>query len=413
MMLTAALVLVVPTAGAGAQDWPMWRGPDFDGIRHETDWSADWPTTGPPVLWEKELGPGASTFIVVDGRLYTASNQNDEDIIWCLDPQTGEKIWDFRYRCPLSPRSFEGGPAATPCVDEGYLYSISHEGDLLCLDAATGEEIWRQHFIQDYNGRRPRWGYAASPIVVGDKLIIEPGGPDYAVVALDKRTGKVIWHNGDDKPSYATPIVFTHDNQQYIANFNAFGLVIHRLDNGAEVARYQWKTAHDINSATPIYHDGLIYISSGYNHGCALLRFDGQSLAEIYTNKNMAAHMNPGVLHEGHVYGVHGNAGPRATLVCMELRTGEVKWEHRGLGCGSLMLAGERLVVLSERGELVVAPATPDAFNALAEAQVLADRCWVVPLLYNGRIYCKDNSGRTICLDVRDKAIAANSATNR
>jgi outer membrane protein assembly factor BamB len=399
----ALATLVATSIPLFAADWPRYRGPNLDGVSAETAWSSDWPKAGPPQLWRASLGTGASSVAINAGRLYTMGNINDTDIVYCLDAATGREIWRHSYRCPLEKRQFEGGPAATPTVDGERVYTLSHDGDLFCLNAATGQVIWRKQIQHDFGGSRPRWGYAGSPLIEGDMVIVDAGGAGSSTLALNKLDGRLVWKSGNDDAGYASPIAYTAGGDtRVVVLFKARALVGKNAASGAELWRHPWQTAYDVNAPTPIVAGNLIFITSGYNTGCAVIELRDGRPVERWRNRAIASQFNSAVLRDGHVYGIDGNT-PRGDLVCVELATGEEKWRQGGFGCGSLKLAGQRLIVLGERGELFAARADSTGYNELARAQVLGGRCWVVPVLSGGRLYCKNNQGELVCLDVSDK----------
>jgi outer membrane protein assembly factor BamB len=385
-----------PLLVAHAADWPQWRGPNRDGISAETNWDAKWPAAGPKVLWKLSVGIGASSMSISQGRLYTVGNINDNDIVYCLDAETGKEIWRHSYRCTLDPRQFEGGPAATPTVDGNRVYTLSHEGDLFCLDAASGKLVWSKDLRKDFAGRRPQWGYAGSPLVVDNLLIVDAGGRGCSTIALDKTTGKLIWQDGGDQASYAAPVRFEHGGKKCLALFNAYGLVIREVTTGSEISRHRWKTSYDVNAATPIIAGDRIFIASGYSKGGALLQLASDEFRVLWQTKNMRSQLPSPVLWKGNLYGFDEHM-----LTCLDFDTGEVRWQQPGLGQGTLIVAGGKLIVLSESGELVIANALPAAFNEIARARLLHGRCWVAPALANGRLYVKDNRGELVCVDVR------------
>ncbi len=382
---------------ASANDWPQWRGPDRDGISAEAGWLTQWPEGGPKQLWKHNVGISCSSVAVVGDHVFTMGNQNESDTVWCYDAKSGAPVWKHTYACPLDPHQFEGGSGATPTVDGNFVFTCSRAGHLFCLNAADGKPVWSKNLIKDLGGKVPTWGYAGSPVVIGKLVIIDVGAIDGTTMALDKKTGAVVWKSGTDGASYATSMPFKHDGTDCLVTFNAFGLVI-RSAAGKELARHPWKTSYDINAAVPIISGDKIFISSGYNHGCALLQFTGAELKPVWENKKMRNHFNSSVLWKGSLYGFD-----ESTLTCLDFATGDVKWIQPGLGKGSLMIADGRMVIQGEQGDLVIADASPAAFKELARAKVLDKRCWVVPVLANGRIYCKNNLGDLVCLDVSGK----------
>jgi outer membrane protein assembly factor BamB len=380
----------------GPFDWPQYRGPARDGTSPETGWIARW-SSGPNVLWQAELGTGASSVAVSRGRLYAMGNVDGDDIVYCRAAETGREIWRFTYVCSLSKRQFEGGPAATPTVDGDRVYTFSHEGQLFCLDALEGTCIWSLHAIHDLGGSRPFWGYACSPLVAEDKVIVSIGGRGSSSAALDKNTGKVLWKSGDDKAGYSSPVLFDFLGVPAIAFFKGEAIVAQALASGKELWRYPWETSYDVNAAMPAVRGSKIFVCSGYDRGAAVLDFSTGAPKVVWQHDKMRNHFNSCLFHEGHMYGIDDGG----ELKCLEFDTGAVKWEKGRFGKGSLILGGDKLIVLSEGGELVIAAAKPQAYEELGRASVLPKRCWVSPALASGLLYVKNNGGKIVCLDLR------------
>jgi len=393
-----SLLLALAAGQTLAADWPQWRGPARDGISAETGWISTWPAEGPKVLWKISVGEGCSSFAVVGDRVFTMGNDKDSGLVYCLDAKSGATVWKYSYPSTLDPKMFEGGQCSTPTVEGDSVFVLGRQGQLLCLNKATGAVVWSQDLVKAFEAKPGTWGYAGSPLVLGNNVVIEVGGKGASAVAFDKTTGKVVWQAGDDSQSYASPYAFMQAGKQWVAFFNAFGLVVREAADGKEVMRYPWKTSYDINPTTPIVADGKILITSGYGHGAALLPLDSADPKPIWENKNMRNKMNGCVLWKGNLYGFD-----ETTLTCMEFATGTVKWKQAGLGFGSLMVADGKLIVLSEDGTLIVAEASPDAYKELAKAPAVAKRTWVSPVLANGVIYCRNNKGEVVAFDVSTK----------
>lgn len=410
---TAAIAIVATffclwsvTYFAEAVDWYQWRGPDSNGVSSESGWSSAWPADGPEKLWEFKVGTGYSSVSVSDGRLYTMGNTNETDTIYCLDANTGEVVWKHSYHCVAAGGGDSwNGTASTPTVDGDRVYTLSREGHFFCLDAGTGDVIWAKHIVKDFGANYPQWQFASSPAIVGNMAIVDAG----MTLAVDKDTGELIWKTRDygdawediKSPGggYSTVYAFSLDGSQRLAVFNASGLVILNPENGEELMLHPWKTKYNINPATPIVSGDKVFISSGYNSGGALIQVSGDKPAVIWQNKNMRNHINSSVLWEGYLYGFD-----ESKLKCLDWETGEEKWAQKGMGKGSLMVADGKLIVLSDKGKLVIAEASPDAFKELASAKVLDGLCWSVPVLSNGKIYCRNyDDGRLVCLDVSGK----------
>ena len=386
--------LVVATAVL-ATDWPQWRGPNRDGISTEKNWSSQWPATGPQQLWKTNVGLGCSAITVSQGRAYTLGNAAETDSVVCFDAATGAVRWKHSYPCPLAPKYWDGGTLATPTVDGDRVYTLSKIGDLFCLQADTGKVLWQKQLVTDLGGKMPTWGFAGSPFVLDRWVLLDVGAPEGAFMALDKLTGTVVWKNGNDPVGYSTPTLFTFQGKPCLAVFNGFGLVVHELNGGREIARFAWKTTYEVNAAVPIVVDDKIFISSGYGTGCALLQLKPGSLTALWQNKAMRNHFASCVLWQDHLYGFD-----ESTLTCLEFATGTVKWKEPSLGKGALLLADGKLIIQSEKGDLVIAAAEPAAYKEIARAKVLSGKCWVVPVLANGRLYMRNNAGDLVCLDV-------------
>lgn len=391
-------ICVFVVVSVQAADWPQWRGPNRDGISSETGWTTKWPADGPQKPWKLNVGPGCSSVAASGGRVFAMGNQNDTDTVYCLDAKTGAIVWKHSYSCRLDPNMFEGGPASTPVVDGKAVYTLSREGQLFCLSADKGTPMWSVELQKDFSVKAPTWGYAGSPLVYKDLLVVDVGASEASTVAFAKNTGKVVWKSGNEKASYSSPVPLDFKGKPALAVFNAFGLVVKDPANGADLARYPWKTSYDVNAATPIVCSNTVFIASGYSKGGALLKLDTAEPTVVWESKSMKNKMNSSVLWKGHVYGFD-----EGTLTCLDFTTGTSKWAQGGLGEGSLMIADGKLIVLSDSGDLVIADAVSEGFKEIARAKVLGERCWVVPVLANGHIYCKNNKGDLVCVDVTGK----------
>jgi outer membrane protein assembly factor BamB len=395
-LFSAAAVLALAAFGSFAArgaDWPCWRGPDRNGISAEKGWQAQWPAEGPKQLWKASVGTGFSSFSVSGGRVYTMGNRADTDRVFCLEANTGKAVWEYSYPSALDPKNFEGGPCATPTVADGRVYTFSRKGDLFCLDGAKGTVVWLKHLNRELGLEIPTWGCASSALVEGGLVVVNMGS---AGVALDGKTGKMVWVSAKSAGAYATPVPLKIGGEQCLAIFSRESLIAVRAADGREVWSYPWKTMYDVNAADPIIDGDKIFISSGYNHGGTLLKMSGPAPAKVWENKNLRNHFNSCVLWQGYLYGPDDSG-----LRCVAFETGDLKWSYPAFGKGSLMVADGKLVALSEKGELIIAAATPAAFTPLARAQVLQGKCWTTPVLANGLIYCRNAVGDVVCLDVR------------
>jgi outer membrane protein assembly factor BamB len=394
----ASLTALVLSLTALADDWPRWRGPNVNGISAESRWLDTWPPDGPTIAWRATVGTGFSCVAVSQGRLYTLGNADDKDTVYCLDAATGRPFWKHAYEAARDPNLFEGGPTATPTVDGQRVYTLSRRGDLFCFDAESGKVVWSKNVEQETDQRIPGWGLAGSPLVHGDRLLLNLGD---AGVALDKTTGKVLWNSAVKDPGYSSPVPFRRGGEWFAVFSCEDAYVAVNIQTGKELWRMRWPTRNGINAADPIVSGEQVLISSGYNRGSALLTMAEGKPAVVWQNKNLRSQLNPSVLLDGFLYGVDGDTTGPARLRCVEWKTGDARWSDETIGFGSLTAAAGKLIVLSDRGELIIAPASSEKFQPSARAKVLEGKCWTAPVLANGRIYCRNADGELVCVDVR------------
>lgn len=380
-------------------DWPAFRGPNRNGITTESDWTASWPAEGPRRLWTAEVGLGYSAVSVDDGRAYTLGNRDGQETVYCFDAATGREYWKHTYPAVLIDNLHLGGPGASPTIDGERVYVVGKEGHLHCYDAGSGRVVWKVHFVKDLGAAMPEWGFCSSPLVQGGLLIIDVAGP----IALSKETGKLVWRSERQRPGYGSPIVVPGSKDEtLVADLTNDALLLVRAVDGVTVASYPWSSDYVTTATTPVVGGRTLFISSGYGAGCALLELGDGGLTPLFRNKELSSHMCTPVLWQGHYYGIDGNShNARACkLVCLDAKTGRRTWEQRGFGCGSLMLADGKLLVLSDEGYLSIARATPTAYEEIARTRVFDAHTWTMPVLARGRIYCRSESGTVVCLDV-------------
>ncbi len=391
------LFLAVFFSCAHAADWPQYLGPNRDATSAETGWNLDWDAKEPRILWKAEVGKGCSSFAVADGKAYVTGNARGRDTLSCFDAETGRKIWFHAIPEKLAPKYYNGGPSATPTVDSGRVYTVTKSGRLRCLDVNTGKVVWQRSYEADFGGRRQTWGWAAAPLIVGEKLLADPGASGASAVALNKMTGELIWKSGNSQPGYASPIL--HDGR--VLFFQTDGLNAYDVETGKLLFTQRWSTKHDVNASIPIPFEGGYFLSSSYGTGSGLTNPAGGGLA--WRTQEVALHFQNGVRIGPHLYAVDAHAGSRrAALKCLDLRTGRVAWsEPLGGKMGTLIAVGGKLIVLSEFGELILANPDPAGYDELGRAQVLRKTCWTAPAFANGLIFLRNNDGRAVCVDVR------------
>lgn len=385
---------------AAATDWPSWRGVNRDGITPETNWSHEWPADGPARVWKANVGTGFASMVVADGRLFTLGWTDEKDVVLCLDAATGRTNWSFSYPEALANKMYEGGPNSTPLVAGERLFTASKTGHLHCFEAATGKLLWNRNLKQDIDAKLSDWGVSGAPVLADASTLLINYGPHG--VALDPASGKVLWQSGNKKDmSFAAPVVTRLGDAPAALFIMSEALVAVDPKTGKALWKSKFGQGYRTHCSDPIVNGDLVFISSG-DDGGELLRVSAKSAERVWKNKNLSTFTGTAVLIGGHLYG-HETAGYKTAnqeFRCVDFATGEVKWGEGGFGQGSVIAAGDRLLVLSEKGELSVVRANPAKFELLARTQAIGGKCWTAPVLANGRIYVRNAKGDLACFDV-------------
>lgn len=399
LTISALLTFTFALQPLALANWSQYRGPGQNGIVSGSAASVG----SPKKLWEKEVGTGVSQVVISDGRAYTMGNTGDEDVVYCLDAKTGKELWTFKYDCKKDPRQFEGGPAATPTVAGGKVFTLSHEGDLYALDAASGRPVWNHDVDKDFGGKRPRWGFAGSPTYHNGTLFVHIGGKRGSMLALDANSGSKKWQSGKHDPGYGTPVIFTGDGPESVLSFNGDGLTAYQTSNGKELWHFPWETSYDVNACMPIVSGNKIFIASGYNSGSALIEVSNSKPREVWRQKEFSNQMAHSVLVGDTIYGAHvnhsGNKGEQA-FKAVDLNTGEILWSDQRVKFSSPIVVGNKMIILTEGGELIEASASRSSYGETARTQILGGTNWVAPSFSDGILYCRNNDGKVVALQI-------------
>jgi outer membrane protein assembly factor BamB len=396
------LALILLAAGGvvslSAADWPQWRGPARNGISAETKWSDQWPANGPKVAWKAQVGLGFSSFVVAGGRVVTAGHADEKDTVFCFDASSGKEVWKHSYPSDLGDKYFDGGTTGTPTMDGDRVFWLSRWGDTFCFNVADGKIIWTKNVQKETGARVPDWGFTGAPLVLGDKLILNVGD---AGLALDKKTGAILWQSTTKSAGYSTPLPLKQGADTLVLIGSSQSYVAVNAADGKEAWRVRWLTQYGVNAADPIVDGDKMFLSSGYGKGGALFKLGSAAPEEVWKTKALRTQMNGAVLFQGHLYGVDGDTTEKASLKCVDFATGVEKWKHANFGSGGVTLANGKLIAFSGTGELLVAPATSEGFKPVARAQILGGKCWTAPVLADGRIFVRNSRGDIACVDVR------------
>jgi outer membrane protein assembly factor BamB len=384
---------------AHADDWPRWRGPHLDGTSRETDWRSDWPDADPPMVWKTNVGTGLSGISVSHGKVYTLGNVDNVDTIYCLDAETGKEIWTYSYECALDPKYYEGGPTATPTVDGEVVFTVSKEGHVFALNAADGGVNWSAHLVKDTGIPAPGWGFTGSPLVMGERLFLNAGASG---LAMNRVSGEVLWKSDAEEAGYSSPYPLERNGNTELLVSSGRDFSAVAPDTGKRLWSVRWLTRFGVNAADPIpIGADHLFISSGYGKGATLVKLGGTEPEEVWKDKEMRNQMNPCLLVGDYLYGVDGNEDEEPALKCLDPQTGEVKWSDTSTGMSGAIAAKGQLIVLGERGELIIAPASPDGFEPTMRVQILGGKSWTAPALANGRLYARNIRGDLVCVDLR------------
>jgi outer membrane protein assembly factor BamB len=389
------LCLLSLAMGLRAADWPQWRGPNRDGTTPDTDWPHEWPGGEPRVAWKTELGAGLSTVVVADGLAYGMGNRAGSNTVWCLDAATGAVRWRYDYAEPLMDWQFEGGPCSTPLVAGGRVYAAGRSGRVHCLDAATGRMAWEAN-LKALTGLKPgNWGLNGSPVLHDGRLVLNFGT---AGMALNPADGSRIWLSGPADNAYTSPVTGRLGGRDVL--FVAASELLAVVEPGDGRISWSEKFHVGFKAGDPVPVAGGVFFSSIESGGVFVAMPDSGEPKVAWASKRLGSVTGTPVPVGGHLYGVLGANDGKGALTCLETATGKVLWSKPGFGWGSLLAAGDRLVVLSEKGEASVVRASPRACEVLARFQVIGGKCWAAPTLADRRLFVRNARGNLVVLDL-------------
>lgn len=357
-------------------------------------------------MWKKPVGGGRASFAIAGGRAFTIEQRKSDEVVAAYDIQTGKELWTNAWRERFNSKMMGlwgggEGPRATPTWADGLIYALGGRGELRCLEAATGKVVWRTNILKDAGADNLTWGMAGSPLVAGDLVIVQPGGPKgKSVVAYDRRTGKPAWSALDDKTAYASPAQVTLLGVPQFALVTADRLVGLSVDQREVLWQFPWSTGHDASAAQPIIiGDNRVFYSSGYGTGAVVLELskDDEKFAvrPIWRNIRMKNRQSTSVVHNGFIYGLD-----EGILACVDAATGDLKWKGGRYGHGQILLAGNHLIVTTEDGELVLVAASPDKWQEIAKVPAVVGETWNVPAIADGILLVR-NTKEMVAFDLR------------
>jgi outer membrane protein assembly factor BamB len=397
---------------ASAGEWPQWRGPDRNGVSKDTGLLKQWPQDGPPLAWTaNEMGGGFGSVAVTGGRIYVTGDRGGGQNVSCVNASDGTIIWATPIGKPAD------GARSTPTVDGDLLFALSSRGnqdaEIVCLETATGKEQWRKNFRSDFNGRMmSNWGYSESPLVDGDHVICTPGGSDATLVALKKKTGDVVWKAkvpGGDAAGYASAVVAEVGGVRQYVQLLEKGIVGVAAKDGKFLWRYDKIANGTANIPTPIVRGDLVFCSTGYNTGAALLKLTagggGVRMEEKYfiPANQFQNHHGGMVLIGDYIYA--GSGHNNGLPACIDLKSGKLAWgPQRGPGekSAAIAYADGHLYFRYENAVMALIEASPKGYKAKGSFKIPNGQqpSWSHPVVAGGRLYLRDQD-RLLCYDVR------------
>jgi outer membrane protein assembly factor BamB len=403
----ATVALALALAGdLIAADWPQILGPSRDGVYNGPALADSWPPGGPAVVWRKAVGQGLSGPVVVGTRVIVFHRVANREVVEALDARTGTTQWRHEYATSYRDDfGFDEGPRAVPVVADGVVYSFGAEGQLHAVDVSKGTRLWSEDTMKRFGVPKGFFGAAGSPLVEDGRVIANVGGPDAGIVAFEAKTGRVLWTSTRDGASYSSGIGTTIAGRRTAIFLTRAGIV--GLDPASGQVRLQkpWRSrsAASVNAASPLVVGDLLFVSAEYGPGAGVFRLGDGVLTDVWaSNDVLSTHYATSVHRNGILYGYHGRQEFGPSLRAVELASGKVRWSVDQFRAGSITLAGERLLVVRESGEVVLAEATPDAFRPISQARVLSATVRALPALSDGFVYLR-NDDTLVCLDLRRK----------
>lgn len=394
-------VLVCSGAAMGA-DWPQFLGPGRNAVTAE-EGLREGIARGPRELWRKPLGKAYSGVSVAGGLAYTLGLDGDGEVLVALAAETGAERWRLRLG-PAPDHNGYPGPRATPTVSGDVVVALSSGGVVVAADRTTGAVRWRVDLVASLGGKLPIWGYAGSPLVADGRVYLEVGGDKAGLVALGLSDGAVLWRRPGYQAGYASPIPAVLGGVAQIVFFSAEAVVGVRPADGTVVWDHRWITNYAVNASTPVVVGGdRLFVASGYGVGGAVLLVDPPGAVPLWHGKSMKNKTTTSVLHEGNLYGFNEDQ-----LSCVSARDGVPCWSTSGYGRGSLLLAGDDLIVLDEQCRLSVVAADPAGHKVLVPPKPILTNgpCWTAPSISNGVLYARDLA-EVVALELRGYGPAA------
>ena len=382
---------------ADADEWPQFLGPSRNGVYSGSSLSTNWEKTPPKVLWKQKLGEGFAGPVCAMKKVLIFQRIEDQEVLSCLDERSGKSIWECKH--PTHYRDdfgFDEGPRATPAIQADRVYTLGAEGMIECVDFRDGHSVWKLDSRKEFGAGKGYFGMACSPLIEGENVLLNIGGENGAgIIALDRKNGKLKWKATASAASYSSPVNASLDGKAYSLFFTRSGLVIIDPTTGAVKVDFPWRSKMDasVNAATPIVVDDHIFLSASYGTGAILLKWNKGTLEKVWSaDEVLSNHYASSVYKDGYLYGFDGRQEFGPSFVCVEFKTGKLQWRKENFGAGTVTLAGDKLLVLKESGELQLCAANSKNFELLGQTQILGSTVRAYPAIANKTLFARDKS---------------------
>lgn len=386
----------IPPITRGTADWTNWRGVNFEGKNSTTGIITDW-SKGVKKLWQVNyLCQGNSTAswstpVVQGNRLIVPGRDEKNDLVFCLNSETGELIWLGSYEAQAET-AHGPGSRATPFINEDRVYTFGRSGDLVCWNLEDGKLLWRKN-VKEEGGVEPSWGFSTTPLVFENMVIVQGGGKSL-VIAYDKLTGAVLWKSMEGDVGYSAAITMTIENETKLLIYHGKGLSCLNPLDGKALWTVNWLTEYGVNATTPIVYNDLIFHTSGYKMGCEAIRVTKSGYNVLWKNNSMEAQHSDPILIDGYIYGYSGETSRNVgKFMCLELLTGKEMWSTNKIGQGTTSYVDGHLICQDLNGNIFLVKPDPKGFNKIGELKSAIDDisnpAWTVPIVANGKLYLR------------------------
>ena len=390
---------VLPPVRPDSTGWPSWRGLNNDNRSAFTNIVTDW-SDGLELLWSVDYlceGPQSVTWscpAISGNHLVVPGRRDSNDVIFCLNPQNGALLWSYTFFAPPGNPSYGEGPRATPTIDGNRIYVLSRGGLLQCLNLGDGSVIWKKNLL-DFGAEVPKWGFAGSPVVFGDTLLVLIGG-EALVMGMDKMTGEILWQSEPAPASYSTPVVIPHGDGSVLIAVGGEACFAIDANNGSILWETPWEVTNNINICTPVYSEqhNIAIISSWYNQGTQAIRINRDTPDILWHSTALNAHQADPFILDNFIYGFSGmSAVNRNEFKCLDIMTGEEKWASSELGSGQFIYIEPYFLSMDIKGTLSLSLPSPEGLTVVSRIENLIDtdkaRFWTKPVSAQGNLYLR------------------------